>query len=86
MVSHARPGRPLSQQGLLEEARVQALSLRHELGRHDRWEAAALEVAELLVAEGRLIEARRLLRQLRIRDRWENERHDEIDEVWREPA
>jgi len=82
----ARPGRPISTQGLLEEAKVQALALRHELGRHDQWEAAALEVAELLISEQRLEEARRLIRRLRERDRWENQRHAEIDQVWRELA
>jgi hypothetical protein len=76
----------MSTQGLLEEARVQALALRHELGRHDQWEAAALEVAEQLVAEGRLDEAQRIIRMLLIRDRWENQRHAEIDQVWRELA
>jgi hypothetical protein len=82
----ARPGRPISTQGLLEEARVQALALRHELDRHDQWEIAALEVAELLIAEQRLVEAQRLIRRLRERDRWENQRHAEIDQVWRELA
>jgi len=82
----ARPGRPMSVQGLLEEAKVQALALRHELGRHDQWEMAALEVAELLIAEQRLVEAQRLIRRLRERDRWENQRHAEIDQVWRELA
>jgi len=82
----SRPGRPISMQGLLEEAKVQALALRHELGRHDQWEMAALEVAEILIAEQRLVEARRLLRELRRRDRWENQRHAEIDAVWRELA
>jgi outer membrane PBP1 activator LpoA protein len=84
MVTHR--GRPMSTQGLLEEAKVQALALRQELEPHDQWEAAALEVAELLIAEERLDEARRLLRQLRRRDLWENERHSEIDAVWRELA
>jgi hypothetical protein len=73
-------------QGLLEEARVQALALRHELDRHDHWEAAALEVAEQLIADGRLDEAQRLIRMLIVRDRWENRRHAEIDQVWRELA
>jgi len=82
----ARPGRPISTQGLLEEARVQALALRQELGRHDHWELAALEVAEQLVAEGRLDDAQRLIRMLIVRDRWENQRHAEIDAVWRELA
>ena len=85
MVTRSRPGRPISTQGLMEEARVQA-ALRHELDRHDQWETAALEVAELLVAEGRHLEARRLLRRLRERDRWENQRHAEIDQIWRELA
>ncbi|QFG02142.1 hypothetical protein [Tepidiforma bonchosmolovskayae] len=82
----ARPGRPISTQGLLEEAKVQALALRHELEPHDQWEAAALEVAEILIAEERLVEAQRLIRRLRERDRWENQRHAEIDAVWRERA
>jgi hypothetical protein len=81
-----RPGRPISTQGLLEEAKVQALALRQELEPHDEWELAALEVAELLIAEQRLVEARRLIRRLRERDRWENQRHAEIDQVWRELA
>ncbi|GIW15664.1 MAG: hypothetical protein KatS3mg063_1517 [Tepidiforma sp.] len=82
----ARRGRPISTQGLLEEAKVQALALRHELEPHDQWEAAALEVAEILIAEERLDEARRLIRMLIVRDRWENQRHAEIDQVWRELA
>lgn len=73
----------MSEQALVEEARVQALALRRELAAHDQWEAAALEVADLLVAEGRALEARRLIHRLRERDRWENARHTEIDEVWR---
>jgi hypothetical protein len=73
-------------QGLLEEAKVQALALRHELGRHDEWEMAALEVVEQLVADGRLDEAQRVIRLLIVRDRWENQRHAEIDQVWRELA
>jgi hypothetical protein len=73
-------------QGLLEEAKVQALALRHELGRHDQWEMAALEVVEQLVAEGRLDDAQRLIHMLIVRDRWENQRHAEIDQVWRELA
>lgn len=47
----------MSSTGLLEEARVQALALRHELVAHDEWEAAALEVAELLLAEVRVLKA-----------------------------
>jgi regulator of PEP synthase PpsR (kinase-PPPase family) len=76
----------MSTQGLLEEARVQALALRQELEPHDQWEAAALEVVELLIADERLEEARRLIQRLRVRDRWENQRHAEIDAVWRELA
>lgn len=83
MVAQRTRGRPLSEQGLLEEARVQAIALRQELAAHDEWEAAALEVAELLLAEGRALEARRLIRRLRERDRWENARHAEIDDAWR---
>ncbi|GIW19414.1 hypothetical protein [Tepidiforma sp.] len=84
MVAQRTRGRPVSDRGLLEEARVQALALRQELAAHDQWEAAALEVAELLLAEGRLLEARRVIRRLRLRDRWENARHAEIDDVWQE--
>ena len=79
----AQRGRPPTPLALLEEARVQAVALRQELAAHDQWEAAALEVAELLAAEGRSLEARRVIRLLRERDRWENARHAEIDDVWR---
>jgi hypothetical protein len=82
MIAQRTRGRPLSEQGLLEEARVQAIALRQELAVHDQWEAAALDVAEILIAEGRLLEARRVIRKLRERDRWENARHAEIDDVW----
>lgn len=84
MVAQRTRGRPITDAGLLEEARVQAMALRRELAAHDQWEAAALEVAELLLGEGRTLEARRVIRQLRLRDRWENARHAEIDDVWRE--
>lgn len=83
MIAQRTRGRPLSEQGLLEEARVQAIALRQELAVHDQWEAAALDVAEILIAEGRLLEARRVIRKLRERDRWENARHAEIDDAWR---
>lgn len=77
-------GRPMSLTGLLEEARVQAIALRQVLGRHDEWEASALAATEVLLARGDTERARRLVRELRLRDRWENQRHAEIDGVWRE--
>lgn len=78
-----RPGRPLSERGVIEEAKVQAMALRQELAVHDAWEARALAAAEEFVVRGDRERAARLLRALRVRDRRENERHREIDAVWR---
>lgn len=83
-------GRPLSAAGEIEERVVQALALRQELATHDRWEVAALVSAYQHVRaiadrtrEGSpdhrdALAAVRALRELILRDRWENERHAEI--------
>jgi hypothetical protein len=74
----------MTDHGLLEEARVQALALEQELRPHDAWEAAALATVEQLIELGRPRDALRLVRELRRRDLWENARHAEIASVWRE--
>jgi hypothetical protein len=83
MIARRTRGRPPTTSGLLEEARVQAISLRHELSRHDTWELAALDALDALLAAGDVVGARRIASKLIERDRWENARHAEIDDVWR---
>lgn len=75
-------GRPAGADGLLAEARVQAFSVRHELERHDQWEIASLEVAELLIERGDHSGALRVIRELRRRDIRENALHGEITDVF----
>lgn len=75
-------GRPAGAEGMLAEARVQAFSVRHELERHDQWEIASLEVAELLIERGDAPGALRLVRELRRRDIRENALHGEITDVF----
>ncbi|MBI5289924.1 MAG: hypothetical protein HY873_13205 [Chloroflexi bacterium] len=76
-------GRTPTFDGLLAEARVQAYSVSHELGRHDQWELAALEALDLLLREGDVIGARRVVAELRRRDVVvENPLHREITDVF----
>ena len=78
-------GRPVSIDGMVAEARVQAYSISYELARHDQWELAALESVDLLLAEGDVVGARRVVADLRVRDvRVENPLHREITDVFEE--
>lgn len=75
-------GRPPGCDGLLAEARVQAFSVRYELERHDQWEMASLEVAEMCISSGDTAGALRVIRELRRRDLRENALHGEITDVF----
>lgn len=70
--------RPMSAEGLREEAQCELVAIGHELLKHDIWEMATYDAMDALIAAGQAEEARELLAKLRRRDIEENKAHRAI--------